>query len=79
MKAQHKTLPDGSGAGKGWILAQNANKGFFTMAQMGQQPWAGLYNQQQGGGQRGGRNRGRGGRNNFQNQWAQGPGQWTGS
>ena len=54
MKAQHKTLPDGSGAGKGWLLAQAANKGFFTMAQQGRQPWAALYNQKQptGGNQR---------------------------
>ena len=26
MKAQHKTLTDGSGAGKGWILAQKLRK-----------------------------------------------------
>jgi hypothetical protein len=56
MRAQ---LPDGTGAGKGWLLAQAANKGFFTMAQQGQQPWATLYqnnSQQQG---RGRRSRGR--------------------
>ena len=29
MKAQHKVLPDGTGAGKGWLFAQAANKGFF--------------------------------------------------
>ena len=65
MKAQHKTLPDGTGAGKGWLLAQAANKGFFTMAQQGQQPWAGVYEQfqrPQGGGRK------PKGRRNWQNQ-----------
>ena len=54
MKAQHKVLPDGTGAGKGWLLAQAANKGFYTMAQQRQQPWANIYanNQQQHGGGR---------------------------
>ena len=27
MKAQHKTLPDGSGAGKGWIMTKHMEKG----------------------------------------------------
>jgi hypothetical protein len=31
MKAQHKTLPDGTGAGMGWILAQNLRKANFVM------------------------------------------------
>jgi hypothetical protein len=31
MKAQHKTLPDGTGAGMGWILAQNLRKATFVM------------------------------------------------
>lgn len=51
MRAQHKVLPDGTGVGKGWLLAQAANKGFFMMAQQGQQPWASIYQtvpQQQG-------------------------------
>ena len=74
MKAQHKVLPDGSGAGKGWIQAQGVNKAFYTMAQQGQQPWAQIYQQRGGGGRgrgygrgrgrgRGGWGRGRGGRN----------------
>ena len=50
MKAQHKVLPDGSGAGKGWIQAQGVNKAFYTMAQQGQQPWAQVYQQQGSGG-----------------------------
>ena len=33
MKAQHRTLPDGSGAGKGWHLAQNLRKANFVMDQ----------------------------------------------
>ena len=47
MKAQHKTLPDGSGAGRGWIMMQNMEKGRFVLAkreawkqqQGGQQTW----------------------------------------
>lgn len=31
MKAQHKTLPDGTGVGKGWILAQNLSKANYVM------------------------------------------------
>jgi hypothetical protein len=31
MKAQHKTLPDGTGAGMGWILAQNLRKANFVI------------------------------------------------
>jgi hypothetical protein len=31
MKAQHKTLPDGTGAGMGWILAQNLRKSNCVM------------------------------------------------
>jgi len=41
MKAQHKTLPDGTGAGQGWVLAQSVTKAQWTMQQ--QQ----LYQQQQ--------------------------------
>ena len=51
MKGQHKTLPDGTGAGKGWILEQNLGKARWVNDQ--QQQW--LANQQ------GGRGRGRGG------------------
>ena len=45
MRAQHKALPDGTGQGKGWLVAQAANKGFYTMAAQGQQPWATMFNQ----------------------------------
>ena len=31
MKAQHKTLPDGTGAGQGWVLETNLGKARFTM------------------------------------------------
>jgi hypothetical protein len=41
MKAQHKTLPDGTGAGQGWVLAQSVAKAQWTVQQ--QQ----LYQQQQ--------------------------------
>ena len=60
QKAQHKTLPDGTGAGLGWTMAQNVNKSFYTMGMQGQQPWANVYGQQQQHG--GGRGRGYGGR-----------------
>ena len=33
MKAQHKTLPDGTGAGNGWILAQKFRKANWVMDQ----------------------------------------------
>jgi len=56
MKAQHKTLPDGTGAGKGWILAGPISKAQFTMNRMG-----GGRGQQQQTGQGGGRGFGRGG------------------
>ena len=36
MKAQHKTLPDGTGAGKGWVLAQSMNKLLYMMGKQGQ-------------------------------------------
>ena len=36
MRGQHKTLPDGSGAGQGWVLAQSVTKAQWTMQQ--QQP-----------------------------------------
>jgi hypothetical protein len=32
IKAQHKTIPDRTGAGMGWILAQNLRKANFVMA-----------------------------------------------
>ena len=51
MKGQHKTAPDGTGAGLGWNMAQNTNKSFYTMGKQGQQPWAKLYGQGQQGGQ----------------------------
>ena len=58
MKAQHRTLPDGSGAGKGWHLAQNLRKANFVMdqrenwkrqqqQQAGQQSYGGYPQQQQ--------------------------------
>jgi hypothetical protein len=31
MKAQHKMLPDGTGQGKGWLLAPSITKAQFTM------------------------------------------------
>eukprot|EP00978_Attheya_sp_CCMP212_P023401 scaffold71596_cov51-Attheya_sp.AAC.1 len=31
MKAQHKTLPDGTGAGQGWVLERNLGKARYTM------------------------------------------------
>ena len=30
MKAQHKTLPDGTGAGMGWILSESINKATYV-------------------------------------------------
>ena len=33
MKAQHKTLPDGTGAGHGWILAVQLRKADCVMDQ----------------------------------------------
>ncbi len=67
MAGQHKMLPDGTGQGKGWILAQAANKGFYTMARQGQQPWAQVFQGQMpgggGGGPGTGRRRARGRRN----------------
>ena len=29
MKAQHKTLPDGTGAGMGWILSESIGKASY--------------------------------------------------
>ncbi len=71
MSSQHNMLPDGTGQGKGWLLAQAANKGFYTMAAQGQQPWAQVFLQQlqgqQGGGNRTSRNSGCNSRNrNYQ-------------
>ena len=47
-KTKHKTLPDGSGAGKGWILAQKLCKANWVMnqhdtwkQQQQQQQWRG--------------------------------------
>ena len=31
MKGQHKTLPDGTGAGMGWILANNIQKATYVI------------------------------------------------
>ena len=31
MKAQHKTLPDGTGAGRGWIMTKNMEKGRYVL------------------------------------------------
>ena len=42
-----KVLPYKSGAGEGWLMAQVANEDFDTIAQQGQQPWAGIYKQNQ--------------------------------
>jgi hypothetical protein len=41
LKAQHRTLPDGTGAGMGWILAQNLRKANFIMDRREEnaQPW----------------------------------------
>ena len=63
MKAQHKALTNRTGQGKGWLIAQAANKGFYTMGAQGQQPWVSLYNKP-GRGKRNlpRRNGGRGGR-----------------
>jgi hypothetical protein len=44
MKAQHKTLPDGTGAGQGWVLERNLGKARFTMQK--REEW---MQQQQGG------------------------------
>eukprot|EP00978_Attheya_sp_CCMP212_P001193 scaffold2496_cov65-Attheya_sp.AAC.1 len=44
MKAQHKTLPDGTGMGQGWILERNLGKAQFTMQK--REEWK---NQQHGG------------------------------
>ena len=71
MKAAHKTLPDGTGAGKGWILAQAMTKHQHAMPQS-QNPW-----RPRGNG--GGRGRGYGGgRGRGNNQWQQRGGRgWT--
>jgi hypothetical protein len=56
MKGQHKTLPDGTGAGQGWILAQSVTKAQWTMQhqqQPNQQQWNSTNNQWQGGRQQG--------------------------
>ena len=45
MKAQHKTLPDGSGTGKGWILAQQLIKSNWVMDR--QYTWKQQHQQQQ--------------------------------
>ena len=31
VKAQHKTMPDGTGAGQGWIMTKNMEKGRFVL------------------------------------------------
>ena len=31
MKAQHKTIPDGTGAGRGCIMTKNIEKGRFVL------------------------------------------------
>ena len=46
MKAQHKTLPDGTGAGLGWIMTKNMEKGRFVLDKQAQ------WKQQQQGRQR---------------------------
>jgi hypothetical protein len=48
MKAQHKTLPDGTGAGQGWVLERNLGKARYTMQK--REEW---IQQQQRGPQRG--------------------------
>ena len=48
MRGQHKTLPDGTGAGQGWLITQSTHKGLYTMAQQGKQPWANVFNVPQG-------------------------------
>ena len=45
MVAQHKTMPDGTGAGKGWIMAGPIRKANFVMDQ--RETWWQKQNQQQ--------------------------------
>ena len=45
MVAHHKSLPDGTGYGMGWILANSISKAQFVMQR--QQGFARLYQQQQ--------------------------------
>ena len=64
MKGQHKTLPDGTGAGHGWVLAQSVTKAQWTMQNQqapNQQQWQSNNNNWQRGGQRSQWNGGRGG------------------
>ena len=34
MKVQHKTMPDGTGAGQGWIMTKNMEKGRFVLEKL---------------------------------------------
>ena len=45
MVAQHITMPDGTGAGKGWIMAGPIRKANFVMDQ--RETWWQKQNQQQ--------------------------------
>jgi len=68
MKAQHKTLPDGTGAGQGWILAQSVTKAQWTMQHQqptGQNNWQPNNNGWNQGGQQ-------------QTNWTGQRGQWSG-
>ena len=71
MKAAHKTLPDGTGAGKGWILVQAMTNHQHALPQS-QNSWRPRANG-------GGRGRGYGGgRGRGNNQWQQRGGRgWT--
>ncbi len=73
MCVQHKVLPDGIGAGKGWILAQSIMKAKYVMND--NQQWSQQNQQRRSGGRRG--NNRRGSRNQNQN-WQQSGGnqQW---
>ena len=64
MKGQHKTLPDGTGAGQGWILEQQLGKGRWLLEQ---QKWNASKQGGRGGGR--GRGRGRGGRGGYGRGW----------
>ena len=58
-------------SGKGWLIAQAANKGFYTMGAQGQQPWANLYHQPGRGKKNRSRRDGSGGGQQWQQQgWA---------
>eukprot|EP00804_Cyclotella_cryptica_P030999 CCRYP_013582-RA/>CCRYP_013582-RA protein AED:0.56 eAED:0.40 QI:0/-1/0/1/-1/1/1/0/562 len=74
MKGQHKTLPDGTGAGQGWILAQSVTKAQWTMQQQRQPYPQGHHNSWQRGQPQNswaGQNNQWGGQQGYQNHWKQ--------